>query len=83
MHGVFYCNRQQVSCFSSDNVCVEIPNGVTYLGAGMCQYDPNREVDIGREHAFIIIDFWTLFIVRLSFIKIATFRRLDLVSVFR
>lgn len=30
-------------------------NGVIYLGAGMNQYDPNRQIDIGREHAFTVI----------------------------
>jgi hypothetical protein len=48
----------------------------------MSQFDPNREVDIGSEHAFTIIEFLDI-IHRPVFIKNTTFRRLDFVSVFR
>jgi hypothetical protein len=45
-------------------------NGVTSLGAGISQFDPNREVGIGLTHASTIIEFLTLFIVLFLFIKI-------------
>jgi hypothetical protein len=49
----------------------------------MSQYVPNREVDIGHEHAFTIIEFLDISHRPVFFIKNATFRGLNFVLVFR